>query len=228
MLALHAGTVVTRDEIVDALWERAPDSAVNIVHKHICVLRGLLGPGHSPVSGQVLAWVAGGYELRVSPSAVDAAVFERQRAQARRARAAGDLPHAVAQLSNGLALWQSSSALAGLAGPWALAVRRELLEAKLVAAEERADMLLQLGRPAELTSELTGLVGSHPLREGLWHRLMLAYYHSGHLAQAQQAYQTICRVLADELGTEPGPALRRLYQQIILQDLRLDPPPAPT
>jgi DNA-binding SARP family transcriptional activator len=228
MLALHAGTVVTRDEIVDALWERAPDSAVNIVHKHICVLRSMLESGRSPASRQVLAWVAGGYELRLPPSAVDAAVFDRHRARARRARAAGDLPHAVAQLSDGLALWQGSSALAGLAGPWAPAIRQELLEGKLVAAEERADMLIQLGRPAELTSELTGLVGSHPLREGLWHRLMLAYYHSGHRPGALQAYQTICRVLADELGTEPGPALRRLYLQILHQDRRLDPPPAPS
>jgi hypothetical protein len=92
MLALRAGTAVARDEMVDALRDRAPDSAVSIVHKHICVLRALLEPAHRSGPSQLLASVAGEYELRLEPTAIDAAVFGRYRAQAQRARAVGDLP----------------------------------------------------------------------------------------------------------------------------------------
>ena len=226
-LALRAGTVVTRDELVDTLWERAPDSAVGIVHKHISVLRSVLEPGHRSGPGQLLVSVAGGYELRLPPSAVDATVFDNHCAQARSARAAGDLPRAVSELTAGLALWQGSP-LAGLAGPWAQAVRQQLYEAQLVATEERADMLLALGRHTELTSELTGLASAHPLREGLWQRLMLAHYRSGQLGAALQAYQAARRTLAGELGIDPGPVLRHLHQQILRHDPHLGPPPAPT
>ena len=60
VLALRAGTAVPREELVDALWEQAPASAVNVVHKHICALRAVLEPGRPRRGGRLLATVAGG------------------------------------------------------------------------------------------------------------------------------------------------------------------------
>jgi len=68
VLALRAGTAVPREELVDALWEQAPASAVNTVHKHVCALRAVLEPAHPRRDGQLLATVAGGYELRLAPA----------------------------------------------------------------------------------------------------------------------------------------------------------------
>jgi len=82
VLALGAGTAVPREELVDALWEQAPAGAVNIVHKHICALRAVLEPGRPRRGGQLLASVAGGYELRLAPGAVDALAFARDTARA--------------------------------------------------------------------------------------------------------------------------------------------------
>ena len=58
---------------------------------------------------------------------------------------------------------------------------------------------------------------------------MLALYRSGRQAQALDAYQRARRVLVDELGIEPSPALQRLEQAILQQDeiARAQPAAAP-
>jgi DNA-binding SARP family transcriptional activator len=227
VLALRAGTAVSREELIDTIWDQAPASAVSTLHKHISILRGALEPGHPPGTAQLLASVAGGYELRLSPQAVDTAIFTHQRTRAQVAQAAGDLPRALHLLTEALGLWHGT-ALAGLPGQRAQALRQQLEETRLAASEDRAGLLLALGGHAQLASELAGLAASHPLREGLWYQLMLARYRCGHLAGALAAYQAIRRTLADELGTDPGPPLARLHQQILRRDPTLDPPPATT
>ena len=75
--------------------------------------------------------------------------------------------------------------------------------------EDRFDALLALGQSSELVPELEGVLTGEPFRERLWGQLMLALYRSGRQADALRAYQR-APALADELGIEPGPALRDL------------------
>jgi DNA-binding SARP family transcriptional activator len=223
VLALRAGTAVPREELVDALWEQAPASAVNTVHKHICALRAVLEPGRPRRGGQLLATVAGGYELRLAPGAVDALAFASDTARARRAAAAGDLPAAAAALSAALGLWRGS-ALAGLDGPRVPALAQALHEARLAAAEEHARVLLALGRAGQAAAALAGPAAGHRLRESLCELLMLARYQAGDLPGALTAYHDTRQALAAELGTDPGSALSGLLQQILHRDPCLDPP----
>ena len=72
-------------------------------------------------------------------------------------------------------------------------------------------------RHAELVGELTALVAANPLRERLRGHLMLALYRSGRQGEALRVFQEGRGVLADELGVDPGPELRELHQQILLQ-----------
>jgi DNA-binding SARP family transcriptional activator len=59
-------------------------------------------------------------------------------------------------------------------------------------------------------------------------QLMLAFYRCGCQAEALAAYQDARQVLIDELGTEPGPELRQLHQQVLSADPALAAPePAP-
>jgi DNA-binding SARP family transcriptional activator len=223
VLALRAGTAVPREELVDLLWEQAPASAVNTVHKHICALRAVLEPVRLPRGGQLLATVAGGYELRLAPGAVDALAFADDTARGRRAAAAGDLPAAAAALSAGLRLWRGS-ALAGLDGPRVPALAQALHEARLAAAEDHARVLLALGRPGQAAAALAGPAAGHRLREGMCQLLMLARYQAGDLPGALAAYHGTRQALAAELGTDPGAALSGLLQQILRRDPCLDPP----
>src|SRR3954471_3420695 len=58
---------------------------------------------------------------------------------------------------------------------------------------------------------------------------MLALYRCGRQAEALAAYRDARRTLVDEIGIEPGAALRELEHRILAQDPELDiaPPPPP-
>ena len=150
--------------------------------------------------------------------------FANQVAAARLAQAAEEVAGAAGFLEAALGRWQGGGALAGLAGLWAETERGRLEEARAAAAEELAELRLELGGHAEMIAELNGLVSRYPLREGLRCLLMLALYRSGRQGEALQVYHDTRRLLNAELGIEPGPRLRRLHEQILAGDPVLDQP----
>jgi hypothetical protein len=72
---------------------------------------------------------------------------------------------------------------------------------------------------------LRDCVDQHPLGEPLASRLIEALYASGRAAEALECYARVRAHLAQELGTEPGPALRQLHQAVLRGD-ELGPSPA--
>ena len=204
-LALAAGRTVSRDDLVDAVWDMPPGKVDSSLNCYISRLRDKLEPGHGAhAPGRVLAHSGPGYVLWAEPGNVDTTVFAGLAAAGRRARGAGDLITAARRLEDALALWQDGDALAGIGGRWAQAQRARLDEARLSAVEVHAEIKLALGCHAETIAELTGLTGKYPLREGLRCLLMVALYRSGRQAEALAVYRDTRRVLRAELGIEPG------------------------
>jgi DNA-binding SARP family transcriptional activator/tetratricopeptide (TPR) repeat protein len=224
VMAVQAGRVVSRDELVDALWgDDPPGSAANIVHTYVARLRRVLEPGRGPrAPGQVLVAAPPGYLLRLDPGRVDAALFARYLSQARESRLADRPDAAVVSLDHALMLW-SGPPLAGVPGPFAEVERARLSEEYWTAVEDRAEALLVSGRAADVAVELAGRVRDQPLRERLRGLLMLALYRGGRQAEALAVFRDIRHLLAGELGIEPGPELQRLHQQILAADDALMP-----
>ena len=83
-----------------------------------------------------------------------------------------------------------------------------------------------MGEHEELVGELEVLVHGSPFRERLWGELMLALYRSGRQAEALRGYARVRTLLGEELGIEPGSALRKLEEALVLQEPALDWPPA--
>jgi DNA-binding SARP family transcriptional activator/ABC-type transport system substrate-binding protein len=218
VLLLHRGEAVSIDQLIDALWgERPPATAAKAVQVYVSRLRKALGDG-------VLITRGGGYLLAGAAGQLDLDRFESIVSDGRRALEAGEARRAGARLREALALWRGA-ALADLAyEPFARAEIGRLEEEHLAALEDRIDADLAVGGHARLVGELDALVSEHPLRERLLAQLMLALYRSGRQADALERYRQARRRLVDELGIEPGQAVRELERAILAQDPALDAP----
>ena len=222
VLVLHRDQVVSVDALAEALWgEEVPDSWAVTLQGYVSQVRKLLGAG-------AITTRARGYMLAAGPQASDAGRFDALVSAGRTARGEGRPDEAAELLEQALALWRGP-ALGEFADlPFAHAEAARLEELRLVATEELVEAQLARGGHGEVVGRLRSLVDAHPLRERLWGQLMVALYRSGRGAEALRAYAELRRHLGEELGIEPGPALRILEQDVLLQRPELDwRPPAP-
>jgi DNA-binding SARP family transcriptional activator len=216
MLGLHDGSVVSADALVELLWgEDPPRTAAKALQTHISSLRRTLGDGFVLTRGA--GWT-------LAESEVDASRYKSAARRGRDAATAGDTSQAVARFEEALALWRGIPELPD--GRRGTSEKTRWIEGHAALVEDRADALLATGRAAEVIGDLEAAVAEAPLRERRWGQLMLALYRAGRQGEALGAYQRARSLLADELGVDPGPELRRLEAAIVAQDASLDIPVA--
>lgn len=223
ILLLRRDQVVSTDELIDSLWDgRPPSSAANALQAHISALRrALTPPGSRFDSHQLLITSPPGYLLALDGHQLDLDQFERLVAEARAAMAA-DPTVASARFREALALWRGPALADFVYERFARADAVRLEEMRLGALEDRLDCELELGRHGDVVAELEGLVAEHPLRERLAAQLMLALYRCGRQAEASRVFQSTRTALVEQLGMEPGAALRQLLQRVLVQDPKLE------
>jgi DNA-binding SARP family transcriptional activator len=225
-LLIARGRMVPVDALATDLWAEPPDGAVAAIRTFVSDLRRALEPDRPPREpARLLVTAPPGYALRAAPDSVDAWRFEAGVGGSGELLAAGRAADALGALDGALALWRGP-AYAGYADqPWTRAEIDRLDDLRRLAVERRAEALLALGRAAEAVSDLRSHADGHPLREDAWRLLALALYRSGRQGEALAALRQARAVLVDELGVDPGPALRRLEADILAQAPHLDPPP---
>ncbi|WP_269203964.1 BTAD domain-containing putative transcriptional regulator [Mycobacterium colombiense] len=212
MLGLHCGSVVAADTLVELLWgQDPPRTAAKALQTHISSLRRSLGDGF--VLTQGAGWV-------LAESEIDASRYKSAARLGRDAAAAGDTSQALARFEEALALWRGIPELPD--GRRGTSEKTRWVEGHAALVEDRADALLATGRAAEVIGDLEAAVAEAPLRERRWGQLMLALYRAGRQGEALGAYQRARSLLADDLGVDPGPELRRLEAAIVAQDASLD------
>ncbi len=212
VLLLCANEVVSGDRLIEAVWgEAAPVSARNMIQVYVSRLRKALGPG-------LLLTQPSGYVLRVSEAELDAIRFSNFVTRAHDAMADGEAVTARELLVEAIALWRGPPLADFSYESFAQGEVARLEELRLEAIEMRIDADLAVGRHAGLVSELEQLSAVHPFRERLRAHLMLALYRCGRQADALDVYQRTRAHLAQELGLEPGPALKALQTAILSQD----------
>lgn len=206
--------MVPVDRLVADLWEEPPPGATGAVRTFVAEVRRALEPGRRPrTPSRLLATEGPGYVLRPAPGAVDAWHFE-----AEVARAAGLAPAGAAPvLDAALATWRGPAYADFPGARWAHAERARLAELRLHAVERRADALIRSGAPREAVWDLDAHVAEHPWREDGWHLLATALLRSGRQGDALGVLRRARRVLADQLGADPGPGLARLEREVLRQ-----------
>ncbi|WP_117212707.1 AfsR/SARP family transcriptional regulator [Allorhizocola rhizosphaerae] len=216
-LILRRGRPVAVGELVERIYSgEPPRNAGPSVHSLVMRLRRALAATGD--AGELIVSRGQGYALSTRPESVDLWRFTELRERARIADREADLPGRAELLRQALGLWRGDP-LSDVASD---VLRREeipsLVEAWAQAGDEFFDAELALGRHRDIVPALREAIGRHPLREGLWAKLITALYRSGRDAEALEAYRRLDRLLAEELGLQPPPELQQLQLSILRAD----------
>lgn len=232
LLALSPGQTVPVESLVERVWGEAPPrNGRTALYSYVSRLRGVLREA-DPSGQAALRRRSGGYALEIDPDLVDLHRSRRLAVEARAASAAGELATAASLFTEATARWHAcQSPLGGLSGDWADRTRTGLAHEGQALLVERFDAAIRAGWHETVIGPLSEAVAAHPLTESLARLLMLALYRAGSHADALETFAALRRRMVDELGDEPGPAVRRMHEQILRRDpdLDLEPeqPPAP-
>lgn len=196
LLVLRRGRVVSVDAAIDALWPvRPPRDPVAALHNHVFRLRRDLPDG-------LIESTADGYWLDPSKIELDA---DRLVALLNAGDAAGSADRAtidaILQRGPGAAYPELADVDDGRAEAMRLA------ELRFRALELRAEWRLGAGETEGLVAELAALAEAEPLRERPRALLMAALAATGRQVEALRVFDDFRRLLGDELGIEPSPAL---------------------
>jgi DNA-binding SARP family transcriptional activator/tetratricopeptide (TPR) repeat protein len=200
-LLLARGRAVSLDRLVSALWDgEPPRTARQQIHKVVSEVRGRLPGLVETVEGV-------GYRARVDDHWLDANEADELLSR-------GD----PASIERALALWRGDT-LAGIDGI-DLRAAAEAWDERRFGALERwcAAQLGPDGPPDGATrvgAALPDALTSRPWREDLHAHLMVALARQGRTTDALAAYARLRRSLADELGVDPGTALRELHGRLV-------------
>lgn len=206
VLAMRAGRTVPAGLLVDEVWDGDPPADAS------GALQALVGRLRRVLGAEAVVSEEGGYRLAASADDIDVHRFERLVGEGTRALGDRDPAKAADALDDALALWREP-ALADLPDRTAESARLEAR--RLDALRARHTAALALGHAEQSLPELTALCDSHPLDEPLLALRLRALRDAGRPAQALAAYEDVRQLLADRLGSDPGPELRALHTELL-------------
>jgi predicted ATPase/DNA-binding SARP family transcriptional activator len=212
LLALLAGDLRSGGStarLVEGLWpEEQPEHPAKALQVIVSRTRAQLG-------ADVIASTPTGYRLSLAHDQVDASAVLLHAAAAARHAQAGDHAAALAEAEAGLALWDGApdGADTGPDDPVA-ALRAERASTYRSLVRARALALALLGRHAEAAGPLAGLARERPRDEEVLAELLRGEAATLGPSAALARYEAYRRSLRDELGTDPGPALQAVQQQL--------------
>jgi DNA-binding SARP family transcriptional activator len=206
VLALEAGRPVSVERVARGVWsDELPVHVRKSVQTQIMRLRRLLGNDR-------IRTEPGGYLLDIRPDDVDVVRFGRLVSAV---AAETEVEEQRLLLAEALTIWRGTP-FEGVGSRWLDEVEAERMVELYLGAQERwVDLELAVGRYGAVVADLRELTARFPLREALWSRLLLALRRSGRCAEALGCYESVRLMLADELGVDPGPELRRQYGELL-------------
>jgi DNA-binding SARP family transcriptional activator len=208
-LIVARGRVVTLPSLIEDLWHGAPPRrAAGAVRTFVSDLRAALEPDRvAGVAPRLIVTSGPGYAFRAAADTVDAWRFE--------AVVTASGAAAVGTLEQALGWWHGPAYADFPDAAWARSERGRLTELRLVAVEQLARARLAAGRPETAVPDLDAHVADHPWREDGWWLLGLALYRCERHGDALAVLRRARALLAEELGTDPGPKLAALETDIL-------------
>ncbi|MEV0386491.1 BTAD domain-containing putative transcriptional regulator [Nonomuraea sp. NPDC050643] len=214
-LLLRANQLVTKDELMDRIWEsELPLDVLASLHTHMSRLRRTLGGEAGMITRR-----DSGYTVPATEETLDLLRFRHLTTLAAATRARGDAVGEARLLREALTLWRGPA----LADVGSESLQRDVapvLERERMRTQERwFEVEIGRGEPAEVITDLETAVLAHPTHERFWAQLVRAHTQAGRPAEALETYATARRALSTELGVDPGPELRQARQRIPRKDV---------
>lgn len=214
-LVCHRQRPITRAELADALWpETLPSAWETALNALISKLRGHLKAMGSPAP-MTLASASGGYLLQVG----DDTWIDREAAAE-----AIDEAEGMLRSNNWKDAWAPSNIaaitarqpfLSGEEGEWITRERVRLHSILLRALDCLSKIWLLNGEPSLALGAARESVALEPYRETGYQRLMRVHAALGNRAEALRVYESCRLLLAEELGTDPSPETRKVYEELL-------------
>ncbi|GLH96293.1 ATP-binding protein [Phytohabitans aurantiacus] len=215
LLALLAGDLRTgcsTTRLVDGLWpDEQPANPTKALQVLVSRTRAQLGSG-------LIASTATGYRLALEEDQIDSSSVLLRAAAGTRQLRAGDHEAALAHGEAGLALWDGAPPDGAAVDDPVQALRAERVTAYRSLRRTRALALARLGRHGEAVEPLAALADELPRDEEVLLELLRCEAATAGPSAALARYDTYRRSLRDELGTDPGTALRDAYQRLLQGD----------
>ena len=218
MLIANANRAVSAADLITAIWADKPPAAARIsVSAYVSNLRRIITQSGVDAHA-VVSTAPNGYRLEITTEQSDLARFAAEQQAGNNAVAAGHFESASTHLTAALRQWRGPVLDDLRDFAFTDVLRSELAEDKILAHTARAQAEIACGRAHTIVRELETLVGEHPYREPLWAQLITAYYLTDRQSDALDTYHRLKTALSDDLGIDPAPALRTLYEQILRQE----------
>lgn len=214
VLLLDAGRVVSTDRLLSNVWGGQPPTQVmSSLHAYVSKLRALLADTADPT---IIRRVPG-YLLDVSPQHIDITHFLDAADQARIAAHGADWTAAQQWARRALKLWRGPLLTDLQNEDWVRPAATALDERRAECTDHLVTALLGCDLPHQAASLARGLYDAHPLQQRPCLLYITALHRAGRTPEALQIYRTYTARLDNELGLEPGPALRDLQVAILRQ-----------
>ncbi|MGH2625100.1 MAG: AfsR/SARP family transcriptional regulator, partial [Anaerolineales bacterium] len=207
-LALPPGRTHPRDKLAALLWGDTPSGpARNALRQTLFILRKALG-GAEPATLHVT-----GDAIALAPAVVqtDVEAFERAVAEGTPSSLGQTVDLYRGDLLAGLTVVEPAFE------DWLMAERERLRELALEALARLLAHQRAVGATADAVQSALRLLALDPLQEAVHRTLMRLYAQLGRRDAALRQYQECVEVLQRELGVEPEPETKTLYQEILRQ-----------
>jgi DNA-binding SARP family transcriptional activator len=213
LLAADARIGCSTTRLVEALWpDKLPEHPAKALQVLVSRARARLG-------ADAIVSTPTGYRLALPDDQVDAtAVLGHAVASEQHARK-GEQAEALAEAAAGLALCAGAEAWgSGAAGDPVEELRAARLSTYRSLSRSRALALSRLGRRAEAREPLGELIEREPRDEEALAELLRCEAAILSPATALARYGTYRQALREELGGDPGPALRAVHDELLNAD----------
>jgi DNA-binding SARP family transcriptional activator/tetratricopeptide (TPR) repeat protein len=219
LLLARVGRPTSTAELIELIWgESVPDSACNVIHKYVGMVRRLLEPAlPARACGSYLLRRGEGYLCAAGPGTLDLVTFRELVSTAKVALDAGRPDASLDQYAQALALWHGPAGSGMDSGPATSGVFTALNTELFDTCTAAGTLAVSLGRPDRILPAVQLAATIDPWHEALQATLISALSAAGRQADALAVHRNACLRLRQDLGISPGEALQTAYTAALNQ-----------